>query len=631
MNDSTGKSRQPLAETNRTNQSSSKSNTKAAKDGRENARSSLETRRSTDMKREEIRPKTAPSSFHGSNSEEDAEVGHGTWERKVARNLQDECDQAASLSDDYQETSDQETNTLTARPSLYEGEPRAQTRFNGGDDSNRENSEDEELREFESIERKIAAGLQESGAIQVNAFTDEEGAMKNNMPNDEDGEDIYDEDAEEEPVLNTYRSNEHIEYGDDEEWSNDAETNAGLTSSMNKGYSDENNMIEDDINYYGKAPEGEHTVTRSSLVNKFFVSDEKGKSDKSLSSGNRNQQNKSQLKSPNKQKKVTIASPRSEIQKGKKQTAEQEMKHSGEQSEGASVEDKVLELENEIMEFRKQNEMLQKVRSEVESQRQALLEEKGGLSKNLHDAENRFEKYKEAEMKKLRKDRKDMERNVALWQQQVQDTRAERDSARKELQAAQEENSRKEKKLRSEIERLKKKVDDLMAKNEELARELKFSEEARLAIQDREVLIQAKAKLSKAKESTARDNSVPCMTPRSEETLASHIAQVAVDESNSIKILPDMQEKRTTALNISNDGTSIITQSRTDLLDETLVIDAGLRKQDSSKGSDEETQLVLEKQHADGKIEQRYSDGRRVLIFSNGTSKFLRYVFTESN
>eukprot|EP00960_Hanusia_phi_P076990 768635-Hanusia_phi.AAC.11 len=635
MNDSLGKSRQPLVETNRTNHSASRTNIKSVKDGRENSRSSLEMRRSSDLQRES-RPKTAPSSLRVPHDEEDMDATRGTAEREVARNLQDECDQAASFPNDEQNGADQEFYPLRDWPSIGEDEARLQVRSGGAiDDSYRDNeSEDEELREFESIERKIAAGLQDSGTMRASASSDHEAAEKSDTMSEEDGEDIYEEDLDDEPLANPRNSKAHLVYGDDEVWSNDVEPNTGLSTSAKKGYCDDNNLHDEDFNDKDADHVGDKANTRSSLVTKFFVNDDKGKSVKT-SLVNRNQGNKNQLVSPNKQKKVSIASPSAEELKRTKQVDEHEKKYSSEKSEGASVESKMLELEKEIMEFRKQNEMLQKVRSEVERQRHALLSEKEGLSKNLQDAENRFEKYKEAEMKKLRKDRKDMERNVALWQQQVQDIRAERDTVKKELQAVQEENSRKEKKLRSEIERLKKKVDDLTAKNEELARELKFSEEARLAIQDREHLIHAKAKLTKAKEANTRDSVVPCMTPRSEDSLASHIAQVAVDESNSKKNKQDdlrakiitTQEKQSSPLMVSDDQMNG-TKSRTDLLDETLIIDAGLRKQDGATTPHDESELVLEKQYDDGKIEKRYSDGRRVLIFSNGTSK-LRLVLTQ--
>ena len=77
---------------------------------------------------------------------------------------------------------------------------------------------------------------------------------------------------------------------------------------------------------------------------------------------------------------------------------------------------------------------------------------------------------------------------------QVADLKGEREKSRQEMLVMQEDAARREKRLKSEVERLKKKLDDTQARNEELARELRFSEEARLAIRDQEHLQALKVK-----------------------------------------------------------------------------------------------------------------------------------------
>lgn len=64
---------------------------------------------------------------------------------------------------------------------------------------------------------------------------------------------------------------------------------------------------------------------------------------------------------------------------------------------------------------------------------------------------------------------------------QVLELKAERDALRREISAAQAESAKREKKLKMELERVRQQLEDAAQRNAELQRELKFSEEARIA------------------------------------------------------------------------------------------------------------------------------------------------------
>jgi hypothetical protein len=76
------------------------------------------------------------------------------------------------------------------------------------------------------------------------------------------------------------------------------------------------------------------------------------------------------------------------------------------------VEARVAELEEEIKEFKRQNRLLQELRKEAEAERSVLGEERGKIDEHWKEAEGRFEKYREAEEKKLKKERKDIDKQV---------------------------------------------------------------------------------------------------------------------------------------------------------------------------------------------------------------------------
>jgi hypothetical protein len=198
--------------------------------------------------------------------------------------------------------------------------------------------------------------------------------------------------------------------------------------------------------------------------------------------------------------------------------------------QSSDLSSQLAELDKEIREFRQQNQMLERLRQEVEAERQQLQLEKESLSEHLRDAEQRFERYKEAELKKMKKDRKDIDKQLQLAQAQVADLRGERDSMRKETQVLQEDAARRERKLKAEVERMKKKLEEANTRNDELVRELKFSEEARVALQDREQLASLKARVRDRKDRDSRTHSfaLPPPSPRSQDSLATLIATSAV-------------------------------------------------------------------------------------------------------
>ena len=85
-----------------------------------------------------------------------------------------------------------------------------------------------------------------------------------------------------------------------------------------------------------------------------------------------------------------------------------------------------------------------------------------------------------------------------------------------------------------QVDRLRTKLEESRARNEELARELKFSEEARLAVQDREHVALQKAKAAEAAAvaaaSIAPARALPAsMSAAQQQKLAERIARTAVE------------------------------------------------------------------------------------------------------
>ncbi|KAJ1479724.1 hypothetical protein T484DRAFT_1813228, partial [Baffinella frigidus] len=191
------------------------------------------------------------------------------------------------------------------------------------------------------------------------------------------------------------------------------------------------------------------------------------------------------------------------------------------------------------------NKLLEKLRGEAEQERSTVAAEESKIASHWKEAEERFEKYKEAETKKLRRERKDAEKHVALWQKlrrERKDASFEKHVALwQEIQVVQDDASRREKKLKGELERLKAKQEETHARNEEVTRELKFSEEARIAVQDREHVAQQKARAAGEAAARASDaakaadrggaaRALPAsMSAAQQQALAERIARTAVE------------------------------------------------------------------------------------------------------
>jgi hypothetical protein len=71
--------------------------------------------------------------------------------------------------------------------------------------------------------------------------------------------------------------------------------------------------------------------------------------------------------------------------------------------------------------------------------------------------------------------------NIYVLDAQVQELKAERDALRKEVSTMQADAAKREKKLKMELERVRQQLEEATQRNAELVRELKFSEEARIA------------------------------------------------------------------------------------------------------------------------------------------------------
>ena len=306
--------------------------------------------------------------------------------------------------------------------------------------------------------------------------------------------------------------------------------------------------------------------TRSSLVDKLFLRKQTKGSNLSATCQQKQKHKGPQHKDDSKARRhgcgghVVGETEASEQEREVRPGGGREVQVVGADDEALARAGKMAELDKEIREFRRQNELLDKLRQDLEAEREQVHREKAGLAENLHEAEMRFARYKDAELKKLKKDRKDMEKQLQLAQAQVADVRGERDSIKQEMVVLQQDAARREKKLKSELERMKKKVEDTQQRNEEVVRELKFSEEARVAMQDKEELACLKARMATSAKAKANGACEPRsvapavrmhLSPRSQDALASQIAARASaaqtpldDDLHLTSILPSSQRGR---------------------------------------------------------------------------------------
>jgi len=517
--------------------------------------------------------------------------------------------------------------------------------------------EEAELLEFESLERKVVqAGADDSiyrNVLKQDAYAGDS-AADSDYESDALGEHQNAlEHEQSEPFMHPASEDlymcEEAETWDDA----DSESAAALQDLVHPCESQHRADEEDNGGAY-EAP------ARSSLVNKLFVQ-----------------------KQP--KRKTATPTAKSGPARGKEARASKDgtaapaaKENEGGHADDAALENKMAQLDEEIREFRKQNALLDKLRQELDAEREEVALQRRSLSENLVEAEQRFERYKEAELKKLKRDRRDMDKQLQLAQAQVGDLRGERDSMRQEMQVLQEDAARREKKLKSEVDRLKKKLEDMQLRNEELVRELRFSEEARVAMQDKEHLATLKARATAKQDALAVPPAAPLgMSPRSQDVLAAQIATSAVeshqthslagrealctsgvvasgskrDSGDSSTVVGSGnllcrtldasagESKHSEGLSKLHDDsmTASLYVDRTGLItDETLEIDvATMRKMPvrnssarelqhsktdpGSAGSESCSTIVSEKQHGDGKVERVFADGKKLLIFSNGT------------
>jgi len=516
-----------------------------------------------------------------------------------------------------------------------------------------EPDEEAELLEFESLERKVVqSGADDSiyrGVLNQDPYANEsedESDGADEDLNDRDLEHLHHE-QDDASSVDTASLNHYI-YDESETWDHTVQESGAVHAEG----AHQSEMCGSDDGEYGGAYEA---PPRSSLVNKLFIKKQP-----------QTRQTQPQRKGPPGRAKDTAL--------GKLSSAAAEADAGMADPEGHDAKDSVLarkmgELDQEIREFRRQNELLDKLRRDVDVERLEVEQEKAGLAENLQDAEQRFERYKEAELKKMKRDRKDNDKQLQLAQAQVADLRGERDSMRQEMQVVQEDAARKEKKLKSELDRLKKKMEDTHLRNEELVRELKFSEEARVAMHDKEHLASLKERFHGKQDSRTLLPSVPlCLSPRSQDALAAQIASSAIEtqfdpEMHTSSLLSGSQRgtvddhqpassgdlmTRVLDASISDNGhldsrlyndsmTASFQADRTGMItDETLEIDVAKMRKTPSSNSSTNAQLqqlqqqqtkgspatiVSEKQHGDGKVERLFADGKKLLIFSNGTRK----------
>lgn len=145
------------------------------------------------------------------------------------------------------------------------------------------------------------------------------------------------------------------------------------------------------------------------------------------------------------------------------------------------VSDKIKELDNEIDKFKNENEKLNKLKNEYNKLTKELKQELTQVNELKNSQIKEFNIWKEAEMKKLEKDKKVHARNIKAMQEMPnRKEREEIDELTKQLATIKEEFKVKENKNKLNENRLKKIVDEYKSKNDDLNKQIKEGEEVRI-------------------------------------------------------------------------------------------------------------------------------------------------------
>ncbi|XP_062416293.1 centromere protein J isoform X2 [Pungitius pungitius] len=334
---------------------------------------------------------------------------------------------------------------------------------------------------------------------------------------------------------------------------------------------------------------------------------------------------------------------------------------SGQQVQSRQLRERLVELEIEIERFKKENAALAKLRQENEKNREHLRTERSQFERTKAEELAKFEEFKKEENRKLQKERKLFEKHASAARA-VPDKkeREEIQALKQQLSSLQEELRGRETRWASSHSRLRQQIDSLSQENGSLRDEIRMLEKLRLsswqknpveAEKDRETkegpkMCENNASVTKGvKFASPLDSrgggtiSRRISPPQSNTAAASRGGSGGGGQGAAAGMKSSLRRPSATCLSSSSSLSSSWPGRKKDERPT-----PGSESQDkapnpeppkfsslpsepdgSEDNEPEEVQEAQEVQevlaHADGKKETLLADGRRLLVFNNGTKK----------
>ncbi|XP_036893031.1 centromere protein J isoform X2 [Sturnira hondurensis] len=290
----------------------------------------------------------------------------------------------------------------------------------------------------------------------------------------------------------------------------------------------------------------------------------------------------------------------------------------GDSARSQVLREKVIELEMEIEKFKAENTSLAKLHIERESALEKLRKDIADFEQQKAKELVRIKEFKKEEMRKLQNKRKVFEMyTTAARTFPDKKEREEIQALKQQIADLQEDLKRKEAKWSSTHGRLRSQIEVLVKENADLREEIKVMERFRLDAWKKVEAAEGSTKIGQCGPAMKKEGSVNSSV-RIQKRQNSAGTQLERCKKNSLAIQgnPSRRSKSVPSrdLCISDKGQTASPREPPELVD----LPDPEYKEDE-KADKEEIQGEIS--HPDGKIEKVYEDGRRVVLFPNGTQK----------
>lgn len=250
--------------------------------------------------------------------------------------------------------------------------------------------------------------------------------------------------------------------------------------------------------------------------------------------------------------------------------------------------EKIQELEDELARYRAENERVQRLRTSHQRELQKLRQEQAAFEEHRAAEAERFKAWQEAEVKKLQKSKRMVDkqlRNNATHTERSKE-RQELEVCREEIESLRKEGVQKETKWQLAVERLKQRVNSQAKQIEELKEELALSEQLRMEAEDQ-----------------------------------AHGLERRIEQDAVVRVKPSQIPQPMTGSRLSSKASPSTTISN-----ERPCQDVEMQRREGSDTplptEDEVTTTGIPRpKGGNRKVEQVLEDGRRVVLYSNGTRK----------